>query len=526
MFGFTVSSGGTLEVSAGTASKTTVLSGGTLELLDGATQSGTTISSGGTLEIGSGQTLSGYRVSRGITLAATLGGRVSNTIVLSSGTFAVLSGGTANGITVSRGGAATIASGAVVSGAGKISAIGKGATLVVEGDIFTVGTGGVVLGSGVHMDLELGQVSGALIIARGATVNAVSGASTLLATSGKAIANSGLVNVWNGAILSLSGTVINSGTIQVSATSSATALDLENAKISGGELQANGSNAVIETISGTNVIQGGTIVSGSLVEVTSGTQLNLRGGTVGKGATVETATGGNVIVSGTVINSGTLFARGARSTIAIVGIVKGGTAEAGDGVVDITQASGEAVTYQSGGTGGLVLNDAIAYTGTLSGFGSGGNTGQFIDLTDVNIWSLHPLSYTPANAPNTSGTLTIIDGTHSAHIKFVGTYTSASFTAVNDGTGGVKISDPPVAQARVDLAQTGFGAHTTLGYSENSSDTGGILSIKNGTHIAKIALLGNYMATSFVAAADGHGGTLITDVSQTTQHTLLTNPHA
>jgi autotransporter passenger strand-loop-strand repeat protein len=410
-----------------------VLSGGTLELLDGATQSGTTISSGGTLEIGSGQTLSGYRVSRGITLAATLGGRVSNTIVLSSGTFAVLSGGTANGITVSRGGAATIASGAVVSGAGKISAIGKGATLVVEGDIFTVGTGGVVLGSGVHMDLELGQVSGALIIARGATVNAVSGASTLLATSGKAIANSGLVNVWNGAILSL---------------------------------------------------------------------------------------------SGTVINSGTLFARGARSTIAIVGIVKGGTAEVGDGVVDITQASGEAVTYQSGGTGGLVLNDAIAYTGTLSGFGSGGNTGQFIDLTDVNIWSLHPLSYTPANAPNTSGTLTIIDGTHSAHIKFVGTYTSASFTAVNDGTGGVKISDPPVAQARVDLAQTGFGAHTTLGYSENSSDTGGILSIKNGTHIAKIALLGNYMATSFVAAADGHGGTLITDVSQTTQHTLLTNPHA
>ena len=88
LFGFTVSSGVTLEVSAGTASKTTVLSGGTLELLDGATQSGTTISSGGTLEIGSGQTLSGYRVSRGIT---------------------------ANGITVSRGGAATIASGAVVS---------------------------------------------------------------------------------------------------------------------------------------------------------------------------------------------------------------------------------------------------------------------------------------------------------------------------------------------------------------------------------------------------------------------------
>ena len=91
----------------------------------------------------------------------------------------------------------------------------------------------------------------------------------------------------------------------------------------------------------------------------------------------------------------------------------------------------------------------------------------------------------------------------------------------------MEISDPPVAQARVDLAQTGFGAHTTLGYSKTAATpAASCWNIKNGTHIAKIALLGNYMATSFVAAADGHGGTLITDVSQTTQHTLLTNPHA
>jgi hypothetical protein len=110
------------------------------------------------------------------------------------------------------------------------------------------------------------------------------GEEALLATSVRSIANSGLVNVGNGATLTLSGVIINSGTLEVSATSSATALDLEDAKISGGKLQTNGSNAVVETISGTNVIQGGTIVSGSLVEVTSGTQLNLNGGTIGKGA--------------------------------------------------------------------------------------------------------------------------------------------------------------------------------------------------------------------------------------------------
>ena len=50
------------------------------------------------------------------------------------------------------------------------------------------------------------------------------------------------------------------------------------------------------------------------------------------------------------------------------------------------------------------------------------------------------------------------------------------------------------------------------------------MTVKEGTHIAKIALLGNYMATSFVTAADGHGGTLVTQAQQTGQQPLLTHP--
>ena len=82
------------------------------------------------------------------------------------------------------------------------------------------------------------------------------------------------------------------------------------------------------------------------------------------------------------------------------------------------------------------------------------------------------------------------------------------------------------AQESIDLPGIPFGVHTTLGYSENSRDTGGILSVKEGTHIAKIALLGNYMATSFVTAADGHGGTLITEAPRAGQQPLLTHPQA
>ena len=56
--------------------------------------------------------------------------------------------------------------------------------------------------------------------------------------------------------------------------------------------------------------------------------------------------------------------------------------------------------------------------------------------------------------------------------------------------------------------------------------TGGTLTVTDGTHVANIALLGNYMASTFVTASDGHGGTLIAEGAQTAQPSLLTHPHA
>ena len=67
----------------------------------------------------------------------------------------------------------------------------------------------------------------------------------------------------------------------------------------------------------------------------------------------------------------------------------------------------------------------------------------------------------------------------------------------------------------IDLPDIAFGAQTTLAYSENATGTGGTLTVSDGRHAAAIALLGNYMAGSFVAAADGHGGTLVTQAQQT-----------
>ena len=69
-----------------------------------------------------------------------------------------------------------------------------------------------------------------------------------------------------------------------------------------------------------------------------------------------------------------------------------------------------------------------------------------------------------------------------------------------------------------------FGADTTLGYLPNSNQTGGTLSLTDGTHSANIALLGNYMASSFVMESDNHGGTMVVaEASQTSTQTLLTS---
>ena len=61
-------------------------------------------------------------------------------------------------------------------------------------------------------------------------------------------------------------------------------------------------------------------------------------------------------------------------------------------------------------------------------------------------------------------------------------------------------------------------------HTEDTAETGGTRTVTDGRHAAAITLLGNYMAGSFVATADGHGGALLTQAGQTGQHPLLTHP--
>jgi hypothetical protein len=196
---------------------------------------------------------------------------------------------------------------------------------------------------------------------------------TFSLSAAASILGGSVIKATDGSELALAGTLLNSGTVLVSGTTSATVLELDSVTVSGGKLETSGASALIETVAGSNVLHGVTIVSGSLIEVASGTQLTLSGGTIGSGATVaetsggtlavsglatasgtlslsgttsvaahallETLSGGTALLSGAVINSGTLFAGGAHSLIEIASgatVTGGGIAEIGNGVIRIT----------------------------------------------------------------------------------------------------------------------------------------------------------------------------------------------
>jgi hypothetical protein len=64
----------------------------------------------------------------------------------------------------------------------------------------------------------------------------------------------------------------------------------------------------------------------------------------------------------------------------------------------------------------------------------------------------------------------------------------------------------------LDLRDIGFTSGTTKAtYVDNGSHTGGVLTVTDGTHTAKIKLVGNFSGSTFTTSSDSHGGTTVVD---------------
>jgi T1SS-143 domain-containing protein len=260
-------------------------------------------------------------------------------------------------------------------------------------------------------------------------------------------ANTGDMAISDGALLPLSGTVDNTGSIHLGSAGNETDLEIvqHGATLQGGGtlvMSDNSENAIFGSDPSVTLTNVDNIVSGA-GQIGEG-QMTL----VNKGSIIADGTHALVIDTGvnTVINSGTLESTGAggltvQSDLANNGLLwanggdlhlngdvsgSGSALISGNANLEIGGAFNEQVQFDNGSAGTLTLDHSIDFKGILSGFGDHDS----IDLGGI-LAATASLNYTE-NAAGTGGTLTVNDGSHTANIAFNGQYATSDFHVATD----------------------------------------------------------------------------------------------
>ena len=127
-----------------------------------------------------------------------------------------------------------------------------------------------------------------------------------------------------------------------------------------------------------------------------------------------------------------------------------------DGATVEIKGNGTQLATFAGTTGTLVLDDAVAFRGQISGL-----TGSdALDLADVNYGSTTTATFS-GNA--SGGTLTVSNGSQTANIALVGDYLHSGWTLSSDGHGGTVVVDPPLpGTVYANATNTGIQPGTNL----------------------------------------------------------------
>lgn len=111
---------------------------------------------------------------------------------------------------------------------------------------------------------------------------------------------------------------------------------------------------------------------------------------------------------------------------------------------------------------------------------------------------------------------TTIDDLASAHVFAGGTIADVTFTGRFAGLvldqGSTLTGSISGWQSfnTIDLGGVSFAdGATTLAYAAHGDNSGGSLTVSEGTHAMSLSLLGQYTAADFAITSDGHGGTSI-----------------
>ena len=349
--------------------------------------------------------------------------------------------------------------------------------------------------------------SGTLSLNGGGTSNAgdLYVASNAVLQFGTTASGAGGSFVLNGGPYIASHTVINGGTLDLSAVSGVSFGS--SLSLSAGGLLLGGTFPSAAALSQS----GGTLSGTGIITVTSGASLS-GGLETGSGRT-DLAAGG--LITGAVSfdggrsleNDGTLIWSGGSITLG------GGDPAAATQAATLINAAGAVWAIETGGTlnsAGFGGTGVISNAGTVvkSGLGTAAlYAGMFnygtVEVESGSLMLAGGVSGTGSFVLEGAATLTF-DAAVGGQETMSFLYPSGTLEVETAGQFGAAISGF-AAGAEIDAAAVGFVTGTTaVGFN------GGTLTVSDGGQSAAFVLSGSYAAGSFQIASDGHGGTAVT----------------
>lgn len=467
---------------------------GTLNLSRANSYSGGTALNAGTITVGNNAALGtgALTMADGTTLAAGANGLSLANAVATAGVGTIDTG--ANTLTLSG----------VVSGAGSIAKVGSG-TLVLNGANTYAGGTSLTAGT-LRAGNNAALGTGALAMANGTTLQA--GAANLAIANAVTLAGSNVVDV-NGQVLTLGGVISGTGPLSV----------IDSQSLAGDAL----------ILTGVNSYTGGTVVTGTTVQVSQDANLgNAAGGltlvggtlrttasfTTARGVTLGTGSGAIDVATGTTLTSsgvisGTALTKLGGGTLALNGANthSGGTAlNAGTIAVGNAGALGTGALAMAGGTtlqaaaANLALANAISTAG-VGTIDTGANT---LTLNGV-------ISGAGSIAKAGTGTL-VLNGSNShagGTTLGAGTIQVGSSTALGTGTltmaGGTTLVAGAAGLTTANAIVTQGAATIITGASPAAYTLSGVISgagslTKQGTGTLTVSGVSTYTGPTTVAA--------------------------
>lgn len=422
------------------------LQAGNITFLNGGEN--TDLTSGQTLVVSGGQTSAGINVLNGGAINVNSGGAADETMIGSGGMGFVFSGGRDSDTTISGQqqvwGGGTASGGHIVNGGSQFVYGTESASTVSSGGTQYIDLGGTVAGgtveSGGWQYVFGNGVANANTVAGGGYQDVYSGGRTI----NTALEAGAWEYVWGGGLAT--GTTVSGGNLNVWAGGQAVDTTISNGGWSFVWGGATASGTVVSNGGYEDVYSGAASTDATVLA--GGWQFIWGTGTTATGTTVNNG-GGQYVWSGGVDNDLTVGSGGFAYVFG-GGAVNGATLDGG--LLQIAEdgtAGSSTIAFTSAG-GTLRLDDSENFDGQISGFGVPGA----IDFADIAFGVQTTLDFIEAPG-NTSGTLTVSDGTHTAAILLLGQYLAANFNMASDGHGGTLVTDPPLPDNQHALLASG-----------------------------------------------------------------------